>query len=238
MRVTRLHFPDKLSANTTVELPSDASHYLVNVLRLRVGDAATLFNSEDGEFNATLATAKKNSASLTVQDQIATFSPPPLAIHLFLGISRGDRMDFAIQKSVELGVAEITPMYSEFGEVKFKQADRLQRKLQHWQRIAVNAAEQCGRLDVPTVNEPIDFHSAIERECMLFDANGEVRIGEIGVTDSLSLLTGPEGGFSPEELKVAADRGVKRVSLGPRILRTETAPLAALAVLQSRFGDF
>ncbi|MCG8413603.1 MAG: 16S rRNA (uracil(1498)-N(3))-methyltransferase [Pseudomonadales bacterium] len=242
MRVTRLHSPDKLSANSTVNLSADASHYLINVLRLRVGDPVNLFNAEDGEFQASLLTTKKNAVSVAVQDQITVYTRPRLMIHLFLGISRGDRMDFAIQKSVELGVMTITPMYSEFGEVKFKQAERLARKLQHWQKIAVNAAEQSGRLDVPTVKEPIEFQESLQsgdnRTRLLFDASGDVSVGDIEVGENLALLTGPEGGFSAQELSLAADKGVNIVRLGPRILRTETAPIAALAVLQDRFGDF
>ncbi len=241
MRVTRLHYPDKLTVNSTVELSAEASHYLTNVLRLRVGDTVSLFNAEDGEYQATLLTAGKNAASVDVQKQSAVYSAPPLAIHLFLGISRGDRMDFAIQKSVELGVNSITPLYSEFGEVKFKQAERLARKLQHWQKIAVSAAEQCGRLDVPTVEGPIEYRESLQADnnCtqLLFDASAELNLGDLEVGDSLALFTGPEGGFSATELSLAAESGVKLVRLGPRILRTETAPIAALAVLQHRFGD-
>ena len=150
-------------------------------------------------------------------------------------------MDFGIQKSVELGVSAITPLYSEHGEVKIKQPERLTRKLQHWQRIAVNAAEQCGRLDVPEIHEPIEVANAIADESkvtqVLFDASGDIGIEDIAVGDSLAILTGPEGGFAPRELEMARERDCQIVKLGPRILRTETAPLAALAILQNRFGD-
>lgn len=242
MRVTRLYLESRLSEGSDLDLEPEQSHYLGNVLRMTEGASLQVFNAQCGEYRATLSTLKKNKASIVIEQQIAEYTPPPLSIHLVLGISRGDRMDYAIQKSVELGVSRITPMYSEFGEVRFKQADRLQRKLQHWRRIAISAAEQCGRLDVPTISEPKEFNNCIDNDLgqlmIIFEPSGNESLKDLTIESNVTVLVGPEGGFSSIELDlVRKSANCHLVKLGPRVLRTETAPVAALSVMQFVFGD-
>ncbi|NQV70739.1 MAG: 16S rRNA (uracil(1498)-N(3))-methyltransferase [Pseudohongiella sp.] len=166
-----------------------------------------------------------------------------LKIHLGLGLSRGDRMDFAIQKSTELGVSEITPLYTEHGEVKLK-ADRLEKKLQHWRKIAINASEQSGRLEIPEIHTPsplAEWQQGLDAGfSLMLDPSGEDKLPLNTAAlqfEQVNLLIGPEGGFSATEIHSARNQGLVIVALGTRILRTETAPIAALAILQHLYGD-
>ena len=241
MRVTRLHYPHPLAVNEEIALSPDHAHHLINVLRHSSGDKVNVFNASDGEFVATLLSAKKSRATAVVAERLRTYSAPNFSIHLCLGISRGDRMDFGIQKSVEMGVTEITPLYSEYSEGKLKQNERLQKKLMHWQRIATSASEQCGRLDVPKINAPKPFTACIGDAGLapiaVLDASGSSSLTELTCTENVTLLIGAEGGFSEDEITKAKTSECQIVSLGPRIMRTETAPVAAIAILQYRFGD-
>lgn len=241
MRLSRLHCEDELRVGNQLSLTADAGHYLLTVLRLKRGDRIRLFNERDGEFEGSIRTADKKQAVVDLLEQVREPKSEALHIDLALGVSRGERMDYAIQKSTELGVAGITPIYSQRGEVRIKQAARLENKLRHWRRIAVNACEQSGRLSVPTVNEPRDLASWMNltgsTARLLLDPRGRRALDESSIGDSISLLVGPEGGFAGEEVRLAQRQGFTVVSLGPRILRTETAPLAAISILQHLYGD-
>ena len=242
MRVTRLHCPQPLAENKNLSLSTEHAHHLINVLRHSVGDKVHVFNAADGEFEATLESAKKSKASVSIGALQRLYEAPEFSVHLCLGVSRGDRMDYGIQKSVELGVTEITPVYSEFGERKIKPIERLEKKIQHWQRIAENASEQCGRLDVPTINDPLEFYSCVTQQALsslvVMDSSGTQSLSDLELAnDKVTIFTGPEGGFSPQEIERAKDSNGQVINLGPRVLRTETAPVAALAILQHRFGD-
>jgi len=150
-------------------------------------------------------------------------------------------MDFIMQKATELGVGDITPLYCQFGEVRFKEQKRLDNKLRHWRQVVVNACEQCGRITVPSVAAPLSFRDWLAQDDggtkLLLHTGDAPSIKQVAVDESVSLLGGPEGGFSDEEVAAALNAGYQAVSLGPRILRTETAPLAALAILQALHGD-
>ena len=150
-------------------------------------------------------------------------------------------MDFAIQKSTELGVATITPLYTQYSEVRFKQADRVDKKLNHWRKIAVSAAEQSGRLTVPVIQQPMAIaqwlESADSNLKLILTPEGSTRFAELADSVSCDLLIGSEGGFSPEEVKLSKQSNFIEVTMGQRVMRTETAPIAALAILQYRFGD-
>lgn len=247
MRISRVYFIGSLKADALVSLPAETSHYLSHVLRLRVDDCLHLFNAEDGEFLVCITGIKKKEVQVQVQEQkidaLAHAQETRLQIHLALGLSRGDRMDIAVQKSTELGVKRITPVYTEHGEVKLK-ADRAEKKLRHWQKIAINASEQCGRIDIPLIDPPCLLTDWQSNESagtkLMLDPRGEDRFpvtqekGEIGL---LNLLIGPEGGFSEMEVIEARGLGFSVVTLGSRVLRTETAPIAALAILQYLYGD-
>jgi len=241
VRVTRLHCPQPLAENENLSLSTEHAHHLINVLRHSVGDKVRVFNATDGEFEATLESAKKSKASVSIGAKLRLYEAPEFSVHLCLGVSRGDRMDYGIQKSVELGVAEITPVYSEFGERKIKPTERLEKKIQHWQRIAESASEQCGRLDVPAVNDPVEFFSCVTQQLLspivVMDGSGTQSLSNLELTDKVTIFIGPEGGFSSQELVRAKDSNCQIANLGPRILRTETAPVATLAILQHCFGD-
>jgi len=241
MRLTRLYFKSTLNIDSTVKLDSYATHYLVNVLRLNQGDELILFNGNDGDVLGELRANSKREATIYLKELISAPVNSGLYIHLALGLSKGDRMDYAIQKSTEVGAKEITPLYSEFSTVKFKEEKRLQNKLRHWQQIAVSACEQCGAQTPPTVNNPKTLNDFVEMSSettkIILDASGKAKFQDLEIASPVSILIGPEGGLSDNELKQVQHQGFKRISLGPRILRSETAPVAAIAILQNLYGD-
>ena len=240
MRISRVHTDYPLQSGSELTLDAEASHYLGTVLRLRTDSIVHLFNARDGEFAARLTAASKKSVSLLIGEQQRAPQTNALAIHLGLGLSRGDRMDFGIQKSTELGATQITPIYSQFGEVRLT-GERIENKLRHWRKIAINAAEQCGRLDVPAINPPeslVDWQASLgEGPCLMLDPTGTDSLAGLTTDHGLNVLIGPEGGFSDEEISWGRANGLAIVALGTRILRTETAPVAALAILQHLYGD-
>lgn len=240
MRITRVHFPGSLGSGQLVKLPPESAHHVATVLRMKADDRVSLFNQQHGEYLARITTIKKGDVELSVEEQVASYQEPGFRITLCLGISRGDRMDFGIQKSVELGVFEIRPFYSEHGDIRIKPQERVEKKLRHWQKIAISAAEQCGRLDVPVIAMPVEFAPCLEAcdgSSVLLDPRGDSDLSRLEGNGSIHLFIGPEGGFSDGELQFARRQGCTISTLGPRILRTETAPIAALAILQSRYGD-
>ena len=168
MRTSRLYFEGVLAQNATVTLDRDSSHHLTNVLRMKVGNVVQLFNNNDGEFLGTIVIAKKYSLAVTLTSKVSTVVEEPVKIHLAASISKGDRMDYLIQKSVELGVSQITPIFSEFTEVKIKNSVRLERKCSHWRRIARSSCEQCGRFFIPLVNPPVKFNEFVTNAVAIF----------------------------------------------------------------------
>jgi len=242
MRLSRVYVDQVLDTGARITLDKETSHYLGTVLRLRTDADILVFNASDGEFAARITEVNKHSIEVTLDALQRAPVPTRLSTLLGLGISRGDRMDLAIQKATELGVSSITPLYTQFGEVKLK-ADRAEKKLHHWHKITVSAAEQCGRLDLPTITPPasMDEWQAMLGDSLrlILDPSGEHGIAQFASSEptSIALMIGPEGGFSEQELNWAETHGFTTVSLGPRILRTETAPIVALAILQHRFGD-
>lgn len=241
MRIPRIHVDDQLLQGQVITLPQEASHYLVQVLRLKSGDSVRPFNALNGEHSANIDTADRKKATLIIGEQTVAADGLGLTVSLGLGLSRGDRFDFAIQKATELGVSSVTPLYTEFSEVKFTSSDRKDKKLLHWQKIAISAAEQSGRVSVPTIHSPEQLDvwtgKATEEALLILSPRAESGFSAVGKSASCALLVGPEGGFSPKEELIAKENGFQGVSLGKRILRTETAPLAALAILQFIMGD-
>lgn len=238
MRISRVYLDQPLSAESTVTVAGDAAHYLINVLRLKTGTSCKVFNSRDGEFSAEISGQNKLQLVLSLGAPVPVVGNPEFRIDLGLGLSRGERMDYAVQKSVELGVWQITPLLTEHCEVKLS-GDRIASRVQHWQRIAINACEQCGRTEVPRIKVPQALGDWLKERSdgMVFDPSGGAVTGAAAPAQPLSLLIGPEGGLSEEELRLAVEQGLTKVRLGPRILRTETAPVAALSVLQYLYGD-
>tara|TARA_Y100001970_G_scaffold293978_1_gene445282 strand:+ start:574 stop:1302 length:729 start_codon:yes stop_codon:yes gene_type:complete len=240
MRITRFYFKDSLETDSIVKLHHDLTHYLVNVLRLKTGNQIKLFNNHEGEFLGTIVSIEKIGISVSVDLHMRVPAEDSVRFHIALSITKGERMDYAVQKSVELGVTSITPLYSQFSEVKIKNKKHLENKLRHWEKIILNASQQCGRLSLPQLREPMSLPGLIEESMgstlVLLDTSGSKKLTEISFKRDLYLVVGPEGGFSDEELEYASKKA-EITTLGPRTLRSETAPIVALSILQSKFGD-
>ncbi len=242
MRIPRLYQPGIYQSGNTVALDEDALRHAVQVLRLRSGDAVRLFNGLGGEFAATLAEVGRRKATITVGEFAEIEVESPLAITLWQGVSRGERMDYTIQKAVELGVQIIQPVFTQ-RSVDLKD-DRIEKRQQHWQRVAISACEQCGRNRIPEIRPPqnllnlLDVHAEQDDALRLFlDSHAATPLPDALNTPRLVLLAGPEGGFAEEERRAIVAAGFHATLLGPRVLRTETAAVAALAVVQARWGD-
>jgi len=238
MRRSRIHQEQRLVSGSSIALDRESSHYVGRVLRLKPGDGVNLFNSEDGEFTATVTAVDRNEVTVQLEDPVANAANPILSVRLGLGLSRGERFDYAIQKSTELGVSEITPLVTDYCEVRLNK-DRTDNRLMHWRRVAISASEQCGRSAVPSINEPVSLSAWVREHHggILLDAGGKAALATRQPVDTFNLLIGPEGGFSDEEVALALRCGYDAVRLGPRILRTETAPVVALTLMQYLFGD-
>ena len=246
MRNPRVYQNQILSLGATIELDADAFGHIVRVLRLKDEDQIILFNGalfegKWGEFNAQLTHVSKKSAQAKIISFTEKNNESPLNIHLGQGISRGDRMDFTLQKSVELGVNTITPLFTERCGVKLN-AERLTKKQEQWQKIVISACEQSGRCAVPIVKQPEYLEAWLGQQTLALKLNlhpkaqhSIMSIPEIN--DRVRLLVGPEGGLTDEEIATAEQYDFKPVLLGPRVLRTETAALTAITALQCRYGD-
>jgi len=240
---TRLFVSGQLINGGELLLEGDRARYLGRALRLAVGEEISVFNGEGSEWSATISSMTKNTATLSLGESHEAGSESPLKIHLVQGISRGERMDFVVQKATELGVKRITPVLTEYGVVKLD-APRAEKRRDHWQSIAASACEQSGRTRLPLIDAPMALKDWFGHKTTDVDAE---LILTPGATTSLAsvaapetkvcVLIGPEGGFSHVEYEDAALAGFTAVSLGPRVLRTETAAVAALTVMQSQWGD-
>lgn len=241
MRISRLYTPTPLATGKHIELDDDNGHYVRTVLRLKKDDPIILFNGHGGEYSCLVAEVSRKTVSIAVEQWSDRSVESPLQVALGLGISRGDRMDLTVQKSVELGVNRITPLLTERCVVQFKGEKKPQRLL-HWQKIVQHAAEQSGRTALPPLLEVESLQNWISNQQGLkvfLDPYAETTLMELKPeTLKVALLTGPEGGFSSSERDLAKASGFIPVRLGARILRTETASLAALAAVQMLWGDF
>lgn len=240
MRIPRVHISQTVRAATTITLCSEVSHYLCNVLRLRAGRELVVFDGRGGEYSARLLEADRKRARVEVLAAHPDRGISPLNLELAVAVSRGERFDWVIQKATELGVNRIRPIWSARVEVKLPAA-RLERKLSHWQRVAVSACEQSGRTRLPELTAPCPLRDYLdspagEERLLLHPGEGK-GLDAVTAGTVVSLLIGPEGGWEDAEVDAALDAGFRLWQLGPRILRAETAPVAALAVLQHRFGD-
>ncbi len=224
-----------------IALPEAAARHAVTVLRLQMGDALALFNGEGGEYHASLIAANKHEARVRVAEFHAIERESPLAITLALGICAGERMDYSLQKATELGVNAIAPLATERSVVKLA-GERADKRLQHWQNVVIAACEQCGRNRVPAVAPVQTLFSYLAQtdkgaRLLMLSPDAATPLKTIPPSAAIVLLVGAEGGFSQSEQEAAASSGFLPVSLGPRVLRTETAPVAALAALQTLWGD-
>lgn len=242
--LTRIHVPDALAPGAVVALPAAASHHLVHVLRAAVGDEVVVF-SGGMESHAAIAHIGKRGVSVRIAAATAVDRESPLACILTQAISSGERMDLTLQKAVELGVAGVQPLYSERSVVRLD-TERAEKRVAHWRQVLIAACEQCGRNMVPDVAAPlaiIDWLGALPPPRagelrMLLSPRATLRLGELPRPSAITLLAGPEGGFTDVETGLAQQRGFVALKLGPRVLRTETAALAALAAINTLWGDF
>ncbi|MBW3140613.1 16S rRNA (uracil(1498)-N(3))-methyltransferase [Ferrimonas balearica] len=241
MRVPRIYQPVPLAAGQQLALDDDGANHIGRVLRMQPGQAVMLFNGDGQQYPAIIDEAGKKNVLVTVQSVEQHHVESPLALHLGQVISRGEKMEFTIQKSVELGAASITPLWSERCGVKLT-GDRLDKKVAQWQKIAIAACEQCGRNVVPEVRPVmrLDQWMAEPFEGLKLNLHprAEYSINTLPEpVQALRLLIGPEGGLSAEEIAAAREFDFTDILLGPRVLRTETAALTAMTALQVRFGD-
>ncbi len=243
MREIRVFTDQPLTVGTEITLEDQVARHLGAVLRLKAGDPITLFNGRGGEHPAILTDCSSKRVRARIMDSIAIERESPLQIHLGIGLSRGDRMDWVIQKATEAGVTEITPLFTERTEVKLK-SDRLEKKLGHWQQIVASACEQCYRNQLPVIHEPSNLHlwlneASSDKKLVLHHRSAQTLHQLKGETcSSVALLIGPEGGLTPDEIDSAIQQGFQPLALGPRVFRTETAPVVAISILQSIWGDF
>ena len=233
-----------LVPNTEIQLSESAAAHATRALRLNVGDSATLFNGDGFDYECTLTSVKKNAVNATITGATKINNESPLSISLLQGISSGDRMDFTIQKAVELGVTKIQPINSQRSVVKLS-AERAEKRIEHWQNVAISACEQSGRAYVPKVLPPLSLESWLSQNPhadttrILLNPVGAKRLVEMQKPASaIELLIGAEGGLSNAEIDLATSQQFQSIVLGPRILRTETAALTAMSVMQSLWGDF
>jgi len=239
MRLSRFFIDAPLSLGRHA-LPETQAHYIGRVLRLAAGDAVQLFDGSGREFLGELIEVGKKGVQAELHEERAGLAESPLRIHLGQGLSRGERMDWAIQKATELGVAEITPLLSERCEVRLKD-ERADKRLAHWRQIAISACEQCGRSVLPTIHPPAplgDWLASSAAELKLVLHPVAEALSSHARPASLAFLIGPEGGLSEAEVAEAQRAGYQAARLGPRVLRTETAPVVALSVAQQLWGDF
>ncbi|TLY94764.1 MAG: 16S rRNA (uracil(1498)-N(3))-methyltransferase [Gammaproteobacteria bacterium] len=241
MRLTRVYLDAPLEAGGRVTLTDSAARHLTRVLRLRPGQALTLFNGGGGEYAATIEAVHGEKVEVAVGEAQAIERESPLSLTLAQGVSRGERMDFVVQKATELGASSIVPLLTERSVVRLS-APQAARKLEHWRAIAVSACEQSGRNRLPKVLSLIPLADFLTQSGsgsrLLLSPTGSTRIQDVPTpVSSVTVLIGPEGGLADAEQSAALAAGFTAVRLGPRILRTETAAIAALTVLQREFGD-
>ncbi|MDY6983122.1 MAG: 16S rRNA (uracil(1498)-N(3))-methyltransferase [Pseudomonadota bacterium] len=239
MRISRIFCAQPLQSGVELVLDGQSAHYLAKVLRLDTGASLVLFNGDGSEYSATLTDVGKKSVTVLPGAQSWPAVESPLKTVLGLGISRGERMDYAIQKATELGVSVIAPLFTEHCEVRLSD-ERKEKRLEHWQQVAISACEQSGRVRVPEVLAPQPLaawvKSAPAELRLVFDHRQAATLDGARPEGGVALLIGPEGGLAPAEIDLARSAGFNGIALGKRVLRTETAPVAALAVLQYLWG--
>jgi len=243
MRTIRHYVDAPLAAGTRVALPESAVAHLVRVLRLGVGDRFDLFNGDGCDYTARLVSVGKKSAEAELLERTEVGTESPLRITLVQGIARGEKMDLILQKATELGVACIAPVVTERTEVRLD-GERMEKKMQHWRGVLASACEQCGRARLPQILEPQSLANfaagdSSDRRFVLDPEAGRTLAGvAIAQGESISLLVGPEGGLSERDLAAVRAARYEGLELGPRILRTETAGLAAIAAMNALYGDW
>jgi 16S rRNA (uracil1498-N3)-methyltransferase len=251
VRLTRVYVDTALTPGSLVELPRDTASHLAKVLRARSGDELVLFNGDGREFDGAIEAVRGSRVSASVGGGRPVDRESPLAITLVQSVPRGDRMDFVVQKATELGVARIVPVLSQRSVVRLDKA-QAESKAVHWRAVAVSACEQCGRNRLPTIEAALPLLNYLgesspgTRPRLVFEpesaqhprtaAPSPAGTDQAAIVDA-EIAIGPEGGFASDELEAFRVAGFSQVGLGPRVLRAETAAIAAVVWLQARFGD-
>ena len=241
MRLTRIHVPRELAPGAIVELPPETGSHLAKVLRARGGEELILFSGDGREFRGTVQSVRGSRVTAVVGNGTRVDRESPLAVTLVQCLPRGDRMDFIVQKATELGVSRILPVLSQRSVVRLDAA-AAESKAAHWRAVAVNACEQCGRNRLPAIATPVQLihylgTSAPTAPRLVLEPGSESNVAPMGLESGAEIAIGPEGGFAAEELEALRIAGFRRLQFGPRVLRTETAAIAALAWIQTLFGD-
>ncbi len=243
MRTIRVYVDMPLAPGAELALPEAAAAHLVRVLRLSAGDECVLFNGDGHDYASRITAADKRGLRVVVDGATPVDNESPLRISLLQGGARGEKMDLVLQKATELGVAAIAPLWSQRSEVKLD-GDRAAKRFAHWRGVVASACEQCGRARIPAVAAPVSLASALDALTpgglrLILDPEGELALDTlpVAVGTPVVLAVGPEGGWSPADREQLRGAGFQGLRLGPRILRTETAGLAAIAALQAGFGD-
>ncbi|MFO1456826.1 MAG: 16S rRNA (uracil(1498)-N(3))-methyltransferase [Steroidobacteraceae bacterium] len=245
MRGIRVHVPGPLASGATIALPPQAGAHVARVLRLVVGDELTLFDGRGGEWQARITGVRGKAVEATVGAHLAVERESPLQVTLLQALARGEKMDWVLQKATELGVARIVPVATERSVVQLD-GERADRRIAHWQGVVAAACEQCGRNRLPEILPPARLEAACAASTatlkLLLAPGATASLAAVAASatraaNGLALLIGPEGGLADAEQAVAMRAGFQPVSFGPRVLRTETASIAALGLLQGLAGD-
>ena len=239
-RIQRFHVDQIDKSKSHLEIAGEQSHYVTRVLRLQTGDRMILFDGSGSEWKAKIIDTKRNRLLLELEERATPDRESPINLTLIQSISRSQRMDLVMQKSTELGVTRIVPVFSTNTIVKMKE-DKIEKKINHWRNILISASEQSGRTKIPDLISPIQ----LEIECLkryksdlsiFYDTTGKDSYDANNPKD-ITAVIGPEGGFTEDEKQIAIDAGYMVMQSGPRLLRTETAPIMALSILQYLYGD-
>jgi len=243
MRIPRVYSPQPLQPGQMLSLTSQAAHHVGRVLRLEMGAQLILFNGEGGEYEGRIHASTRAGIQVMIEAHRPVERESPLRITLLQGISRGERMDYTLQKATELGVHRIVPIHCERTSVRLDEA-RAVKRCEHWRGILISACEQSGRNRIPELASPQALAQALPQLAstpalrLLLDPQGGQTLRELAAQTQIVLLAGPEGGLTMSEINVAVAAGFQGLGLGPRILRTETAAIAMIAALQALWGDF
>lgn len=240
MRIPRFYESQSLQLNQEIDLSDDVVQHISRALRMRPKEHVILFNGGEVEYTAELLVVEKRTVRARLIEAISSKTESPLQVSIGQTLSRGERMDFAVQKSTEMGVQTITPLFSERCEVKLPK-ERQEKRIKHWQQIAISACEQCGRISPPNIKTPSQLEKWLAEQTadlkLVLHHHSEQPLQEMSPPSSVALLIGPEGGLAETEVELAISYGFKPLTLGPRVMRTETAPIAALTLLNYLWGD-
>jgi 16S rRNA (uracil1498-N3)-methyltransferase len=241
MRISRLFLDSPLQTGDTVSLQGEQVNYIARVLRLKPDVELTVFNGQGGEYSARLESVSKRSASLTIGAFSDRDCESPLNLTLIQGVSRGERMDYTLQKATELGITHIVPVFTQRSMVSLD-GERLEKRQQHWQGVVRSACEQCGRNRVPVIETALPLSEYLGQNVigtkLLLDPLANDSLHAMSAPDNNTLLLiGPEGGLDDQERALARAQGYTGIRLGPRVLRTETAAVASIAAIQALWGD-